>query len=91
MAKKKYTMQNASEVPYREQGSIGPKTLAKMLREADPSTYRQAKADGEWDEYVETMLRMITRTANNLMDAGEINTQAWRRATVLHVHGKEWD
>ena len=62
-----------------------------MLREADPAEYRRAKDAGEWDEYVETTLRSITGYANRLMDAGEIPTQAWRRATVLYVHGKEWD
>ena len=77
--------------PERERGMIGLTDLAKMMREADPATYRQATADGEWDEYVETTHRLIVRYANNLMATGELPTQAWRRATVQYVHGKEYD
>ena len=79
------------DVPERERGQPGIKTVDKMLREADRAEYRRAKAAGEWEEYVETVHGLIIKYANNLMDTGELPTQAYRRAIVQYVHGKEWD
>ena len=79
------------DVPERERGRPGLEQVAKLLRDADPKEHRRAKDAGEWDEYVETTRNLIIKYANNLMDTGELPSQAWRRSIVMYVHGKEWD
>ena len=80
------------DVPYRERGRIGAKTLADLLRTVDPQEYRRSRAAGEWDDYVAAVMSAIESYAHSLIDnQGEEPTIAWRRAIALHVYEREGD
>ena len=54
--------------------------VINYLKDCKPKYYRQLKKDGELEEYITGTVARTVRYANNLLESGMFESDAWSRA-----------
>ena len=80
------------DIDSEDPGNSHIKAVAvKRLRETDEAEYRRMAKKGELDEYLDRAVESVRSDASWRLDAGYMESEAWRLAIRTQVYGLEED